>query len=109
MNLRNLAIWGAILIAAALIYGVMQGQTHGGAAVQDLSYSDLLTRIDSGDIAEATIAGAAIDAVDKHNTHWRVVGPTDSDTGLVQELKTHNVHFQFGRPGPNLFIQFLLQ
>ena len=31
MNLRNLAIWGAILVAAVLIYSVMQGQTRGGA------------------------------------------------------------------------------
>ena len=26
MNVRNLAIWGVILIAVALIYSVMQGQ-----------------------------------------------------------------------------------
>ncbi len=43
MNLRNLAIWGAILVAAVLIYSVMQGQTRGGATPQDLAYSDLLT------------------------------------------------------------------
>ena len=28
MNVRNLAIWGVILVAVALIYSVMQGQSR---------------------------------------------------------------------------------
>ena len=62
MNVRNLAIWGVILIAVALIYSVMQGQTRGGAAPQDLAYSDLLaggsvvTRILKQERAEGALA-----------------------------------------------------
>jgi cell division protease FtsH len=109
MNLRNLAIWGAILVAAVLIYSVMQGQTRGGATPQDLAYSDLLTHINQGDITHAVISGSTIDVTDKSNHDYRVVGPGDSDPALTQAMQSHGVKFGFSKPGPNLLVQFLLQ
>ena len=109
MNLRNLAIWGAILVAAVLIYSVMQGQTRGGATPQDMYYSDLLTRVDQGDITHAVIAGSSIDVTDKAGHEYRVTSPSDSDPTLVQEMHAHGVKFTGSKPGPNLLVQFLLQ
>jgi cell division protease FtsH len=109
MNLRNLAIWGAILVAAVLIYSVMQGQTRGGATPQDLAYSDLLTQINQGNIVKASISGSTIDVTDKANHEFRVVGPSDSDPTLQAALSAHNIKFGYNRPGPNLLVQFLLQ
>jgi cell division protease FtsH len=109
MNLRNLAIWGAILVAAVLIYSVMQGQTRGGATPQDLYYSDLLTRIDQGDIVKAVVSGSSIDVTDKANHDYRVRGPSDADPALVQAMHEHGVKFTYSPPGPNLLVQFLLQ
>jgi cell division protease FtsH len=108
MNFRNLAIWAAILVAAGVIYSVMQGQTRGGAAPADLYYSDLLTKIDEGDIAKAVISGPAIDVTDKFDHEFHVVGPSDPDPQLVQDMKAHGVKFQFGKPGPSLLVQLLL-
>jgi cell division protease FtsH len=109
MNLRNLAIWGAILVAAVLIYSVMQGQTRGGATPQDLYYSDLLNRIDQGDIVKALVSGSSIDVTDKAGHEYRVTSPSDPDPVLVQAMHEHGVKFTGSKPGPNLLVQFLLQ
>src|ERR1700677_2343427 len=98
MNLRNLAIWGAILVAIVLIYSVMQSQTHSAAAPQDMVYSDLLARIDNGEIAKAPVTGSTIDVTDKQNHDFRIVGPGDFDPALVDPMKAHQLKFQFGHP-----------
>ena len=108
MNLRNLAIWGAILVAAIVIYSVMQGQTHAGAAPQELAYSDLVAKVDQGDVARAEINGQMIDVWDKGDHEYRVVGPGDSDPQLQQTMEAHGVKFQFGHPGQNLLVQLLI-
>jgi cell division protease FtsH len=109
MNFRNLAIWAAILVAAGVIYSVMQGQTRGGAQPTDLYYSDLLTKIDEGDISKAIISGPMIDVYDKSDHEFHVMGPSDNDPQLVQDMKAHGVKFQYRSPNPSFFVQLLLQ
>src|ERR1700761_5483304 len=109
MNLRNLAIWGAILVAAVLIYSVMQGQTRGGATPQDLAYSDLLTQINQGNIVKASITGSTIDVSDKANHEYRVRGPSDPDPTLHAAMSAPNSNVGYNPPVPTLPVQFLLQ
>ncbi|HVB67675.1 MAG TPA: ATP-dependent zinc metalloprotease FtsH [Acetobacteraceae bacterium] len=87
MNLRNLAIWGIIIVFVAVIYSVMQGQTHTGAPPAEIPYSSLLTRVDQGDITKVVIHGANIDAWDKENHPYHIVGPGDSDPQLEKALE----------------------
>jgi cell division protease FtsH len=109
MNLRNLAIWGAILVAAVLIYSVMQGQTRGGAAPTDIPYSALIAKIDQGDAARVNVSGSTIDLTDKTGHDFRTVGPSDNDSVLQQQLEQHkDVTLVYQRPGPNLLVQLLL-
>jgi len=109
MNLRNLAIWGAILVAAVLIYGVMQGQTRGGAAPADIPYSGLIAKIDQGDAVSVNISGSTIDLKDKTGHDFRAIGPADTDPVLQQQLEAHkDVVLTYQRPGPNLLVQLLL-
>jgi len=109
MNLRNLAIWGAILVAAVLIYSVMQGQTRGGAAPTDIPYSALIAKIDQGDAASVNVSGSTIDLKDKSGHDFRTIGPSDNDSVLQQQLEAHkDVTLVYQRPGPNLLVQLLL-
>src|SRR5271167_950257 len=101
MNLRNLAIWGAILVAAVLIYSVMQGQTRGGAAPTDIAYSALIAKIDQGEAARVNVSGSTIDLTDKTNHDFRTVGPSDNDPSLQQQLAQHkDVVLTYQKPGP---------
>ena len=54
MNLRNLAIWGVLIVVLLAVYTVMQNQPHGQQA--PVSYSQLLKRIDAGEISRITVA-----------------------------------------------------
>jgi cell division protease FtsH len=109
MNLRNLAIWGAILVAAVLIYSVMQGQTRGGATPTDIAYSALISKIDQNEAARVNVSGSTIDLTDKSGRDFRTVGPSDNDTELQEQLKEHkDVVLTYQKPGPNLLVQLLL-
>ncbi|HZZ87387.1 MAG TPA: ATP-dependent zinc metalloprotease FtsH, partial [Caulobacteraceae bacterium] len=109
MNLRNLAIWGAILVAAVVIYSVMQNQTRGGAAPTDIAYSQLISKIDSGDAKSVNVSGPTIDLTDKTGREFRAIGPSDNDTLLQQHIEAHKegLTLTYQRPGPNLLVQLL--
>ncbi len=109
MNLRNLAIWGAILVAAVVIYSVMQGQTRSGAAPQDIAYSEMISKIDSGDVAKADVGDPAIVVTDKSGHEFRAFGPKDNQV-LQQHLDAHkDIKTSFPPNSPNLLLSFLFQ
>ena len=110
MNVRNLAIWGVILIAVALIYSVMQGQSRSPTAPADIAYSDLLTRVDDGQISKVQIHGYAIDVFDKSGHEFHAVGPSDNDTVLQQRLSQHkDITWSYQPPGPSMLVTILMQ
>ncbi|HVM99571.1 MAG TPA: ATP-dependent zinc metalloprotease FtsH [Caulobacteraceae bacterium] len=109
MNLRNLAIWGAILVAAVVIYSVMQNQTRGGAAPVEIAYSDLLAKIDEGDIARVNIRGPMIEVSDKSGHDFHAVGPSDTDPELQQHLAQHkDIKWSYQPPGTSLLAQVVI-
>ena len=59
MNLRNFAVWGVILVVLIVIYSVLSGRTMAapGAARpgSDVSYSNVLTKIDNGEIKKIDV------------------------------------------------------
>jgi len=107
MNLRNLAIWGVILVLAVIVYSVMQGQTHSGAAPTDMAYSDLLAKVDQGDVAKVNIHGPMIDVTDRAGHDYHVVGPSDNDPELERRLEAKGVKWSYQPPGPGILMQLL--
>ena len=57
MNLRSLAIWGVIVVVLIGVYSVVSQGGRGGGAASEISYSQLLRRIDSG--VPSTVTSAA--------------------------------------------------
>ena len=110
MNVRNLAIWGVILIAVALIYSVMQGQSRSPTAAADIPYSDLLARVDDGQISKVLIHGYQIDAFDKAGHEFHSVSPSENDTLLQEHLAQHkDITWSGQAPGPSLLVTILMQ
>ncbi|MGH6987887.1 MAG: ATP-dependent zinc metalloprotease FtsH [Caulobacteraceae bacterium] len=106
MNLRNLAIWGAIVLALIAIYSVMtNGARQQGS--HKISYSQLLAQVDAGDIKSAKIQGQVIDARDKQGHEWNSIGPSDS-ADLQKQLEAHGADIDFAQPGAGLLPAFLL-
>ena len=108
MNLRNLAIWGVIAIAVLVVFGVMQGQRQGAATPQEMPYSVLLSKIDAGDVIDATIHGRDIEMHDKEKATWHVVAASENNDALAAEIHAKGGKVTFLPPGPTLLVQILV-
>jgi cell division protease FtsH len=107
MTLRNLAIWGVIIIAILAVYSVMTSGARGGQPHQ-IAYSGLLTKVDAGDIKSVTIHGQSIEAKDRQGQTFVAIGPQETDD-LQKRLEAHQADFQFEPPGAGLLATILLQ
>jgi cell division protease FtsH len=78
MNLRNLAIWGVIVVLLISLYGVLnRGGRQGGPA--PITYSQLLNRVDGGRIKAATIRGEVVEARDSDGKTYTTLTPANQD------------------------------
>jgi cell division protease FtsH len=88
-NFRNLAIWVVIALLLVALFNLFQGpgQSRRG---NEISYSDFLAGVDSGNIAEVTIAKHRITGTYRDKSgNFTTVPPEDS--GLVARLEKKNV------------------
>jgi cell division protease FtsH len=106
MNLRNLAIWGVIVLALIAVFSIMNSGAHGGSSHQ-VAYSDLLAKVDSGDIRAAKIHGQTIEARDRQNATLTATGPLDTDD-LQKRLEQHGASFEFEQPGAGVLPSILI-
>ncbi len=97
MNLRNLAIWGVIVVVLIGVYSVVTQGGRGGAAAE-ISYSQLLRRIDSGDVRTAIFHGPVVEARTGDGKTITSTTPNNSDD-LVKRLEARGADIQFKAPG----------
>ena len=106
MNLRNLAIWGVIVLALFAVYIVMtNGSATGGSS--QVAYSELLSRVDNGDVKSAKIHGQVIEAHDRQGHVITATGPLDT-ADLQKRLEAHGAAFDFAQPGAGLIPTILI-
>ena len=106
MNLRNLAIWGVIVVVLIAVYSVMTNTSHAGP-VHQISYSELLKQVDGGDIKKAKIHGQTIDATNGQGVDFSATGPADT-TDLEHRLEAHGADLEFEPPGAGLIPALLM-
>ncbi len=88
MNLRNLAIWGVIVVLLISLYGVLnRGSRAGGPA--PITYSQLLNRVDGGRIKAVTIRGEVVEARDSDGKSYTTLTPGNQDD-LLKRLGAQN-------------------
>ena len=98
MNLRNLAIWGVIVVVLIGVWSVISQGGRAGGATSEISYSQLLRRIDSGEIKTAIFHGPMIEARSNDGRILTSTTPNNSDD-LVKRLESHGADIQFKAPG----------
>jgi cell division protease FtsH len=106
MNLRNLAIWGVIVLALVLVFSIMNSGGRGASAHQ-ITYSEMLAKVDSGDIRSAKIKGQTIEAHDRQNVTLSATGPLDNDD-LQKRLEAHGATFEFESPSAGVLPSILI-
>jgi cell division protease FtsH len=92
MNLRNFAIWGVIGLILLGIYSAMNPGAKTGA-VGEISYSQLLTKVDGGQIKSAVFHNDVVEARDAAGKGYNVVTPMNQDD-LVKRLQASGADIQ---------------
>ncbi len=97
MNLRNLAIWGVIIVVLIGLYSMM---TQGGraASVSEISYSQLLNKVNSGAVKSAEISNNHVEIKDQAGKTFSTTTPNDQDD-LVKRLEAQNADIKVKAPG----------
>ena len=106
MTMRNLAIWGVIVLALVAIFGVLNSGGRGASARQ-VTYSEMLSRVDSGDIKSVKIHGQTLEAKDRQGATLSTIGPVDTQD-LEKRLEAHGANFEFEQPGAGLIPTILI-
>ena len=95
MTLRNFLIWGVIIVVLVGLYSVLN-QGAKTTNVADVTYSQLLSRVDQGEIKSATIAGDQVEVKDNAGKIFSAVTPTNQDE-LVKRLEAKSADIQVKR------------
>ncbi|HEY9216835.1 MAG TPA: ATP-dependent zinc metalloprotease FtsH [Phenylobacterium sp.] len=106
MNLRNLAIWGAIVLVLIGLYSMMTGGSH-AAGSSEISYSQMLARVGAGEVKKAVIRGPTIEA---HAADGKVLTAMtgSNQEELVRRLEAQGADVEFKPAGGGGLLAFFL-
>ncbi len=107
MNLRNLAIWGVIGVVLIGLYSMMSGGGQ-AAGAREITYSQLLSRIDSGQVDSAVIRGPTVEVRDSDGKAFTAVTPNNQDE-LVNRLEAQGADISVKPAGGITLVGVLIQ
>jgi cell division protease FtsH len=87
-NFRNLALWVIIALLLVALFNLFQG-TSQQPQTAEISYSDLITQLESGAVSEVVIQDNLISGKLTDGRNFTTYAPNDPN--LVEELKAKNV------------------
>ncbi|THD66185.1 ATP-dependent zinc metalloprotease FtsH [Phenylobacterium sp.] len=108
MNLRNLAIWGVIVVVLIGLYSMVTGGGQKGANAGEITYSQLLSKVNSGQVRTAEIRGSQVIVTDNTNKSFTAVTPNNQDE-LVRRLEGQGANISVKAAGGMTLVGFLLQ
>jgi cell division protease FtsH len=106
MNLRNLVIWGVIVVVLIGLYSMVTGGGHATGS-SEISYSQMLNRANSGEIKKAVIRGNVVEASDQANHTFTAVTPANQDD-LINRVQGHGGDVSVKQQGGFTLIGFIL-
>jgi len=106
MNLRNLVIWGVIVVVLIGLYSMVTGGGKAAGAAE-ISYSQLLSKVDSGDVKSALFRGSQVEIKDHAGKAFTAITLNNQDE-LEHSMKAQGVDMQVKQAGGFTLIGFLL-
>jgi cell division protease FtsH len=107
MTLRNLAIWGVIVVVLVGLWSLMNQGARGGAT-NEVSYSQMLNRVDSGHVKKAILRGEQVEVTDDSGKIYVAETPFNQDE-LVKHLETSGADIQVKAVGGLTPLSALMQ
>jgi cell division protease FtsH len=108
MNLRNLAIWGVIVVVLIGLYSMVTGGGQKGANAGEITYSQLLSKVNSGQVKTAEFNGTQVNITDSANKQFTAVTLNNQDD-VAKRMQEQGVNISAKRPGGLTLVGFLLQ
>jgi cell division protease FtsH len=106
MNLRNLAIWGVIVVVLIGLYSMMTGGSQAAGASGQISYSQLLGKVNAGEVKAAVFRGTAIEVKDNSGKSYTALTPNNQDD-LIKRLEAQGADINVKSAGGGLLGLFL--
>ncbi|MBR1091187.1 ATP-dependent zinc metalloprotease FtsH [Bradyrhizobium manausense] len=106
-NLRNFALWVIIVLLLLALFTLFQNPGQ-RASSTDISFSQLLTEVDKGNVRDVVIQGPDIHGTFNSGTSFQTYAP--SDPSLVKRLYDAKVQITAKPPGDNVpwFVSLLV-
>ena len=108
MNLRNLAIWGVIVVVLIGLYSMVTGGGQKGAGAGEITYSQLLQKVNAGQVKSAEIRGPSVVVTDSSNKSFTAVTPNNQDD-LVRRLESTGANISVKAAGGLTLMSVLMQ
>ena len=107
-TVKTIMFWVFILICLMLLWGVVQRGTNMGGKDADVSYSDLLDKIDAQQVQDVTIQGTELHGHLKANPkdQFHTTLPQSTDT-LLQKLHSAKTSILIKDPQNNILLPLL--
>ncbi|MDN5248710.1 MAG: ATP-dependent zinc metalloprotease FtsH [Alphaproteobacteria bacterium] len=97
-NYRAYMIWGFVALSLIAIFSFYGGNGQKSAPTQ-LTYTEFLNKVDSGEIRSVAIQGSQLTGQSKINKNYKTVAPFDPQ--LISKLQRKNVDIKAELPNPN--------
>jgi tRNA(Ile)-lysidine synthase len=105
MNLRSLAIWGVIGMILVALYSVMNPAR--GAAAGEISYSEVVAKVEGGSIKSANVQGERVRLIDSDNKPFSAIVPPAVQADLIDHMQAADVRVEYQSASPNIFISLI--
>ena len=92
---KNLLLWVVILV---VLMSVFQSFTSRSQQQPELAYSEFMSQVQQGNVAEVVIEGQSIRGKMKSGSSFRAVSPETSNSAMVGELLQNDVKFSGSLP-----------
>ena len=92
-TIKTVVFWLVIVLSAFLLWQVVKSD-HNEQKTPEISYSEFLSQIDAGNVAQVTISKAHAYGKYRDGSSFRVTAPT-SQEGMLQALHQKNVEIWF--------------
>ncbi|GGZ29669.1 ATP-dependent zinc metalloprotease FtsH [Asticcacaulis endophyticus] len=106
MNLRSLAIVGALLAVLIGAYTYMNQKGGYPAQPSEMTYSQLIAAVDKGDVASATFHRDEVTATTKDKKVYKIVTPYPNEE-LASTMNAKGVNVKVQTAQTSLFVQIL--
>ncbi|MFZ5609568.1 MAG: ATP-dependent zinc metalloprotease FtsH [Pseudomonadota bacterium] len=102
---RSVLLWSFILLLIIVLINMFQGATPN--APQPMDYTEFLTRVEAGSVAEVDMKGNILVGRLRDGANFKTVMP-EQDTTLVDRLYTNNVKLKVEQEGSSLLTAILI-